>query len=83
MNLYIISNVLWDATRGMCVIAAESMSHCEEIYVKKFEHYEMWSGGEVIDAQQDFRKNETEFQVIENINHPAGVINYVFGGGWD
>jgi hypothetical protein len=29
MNLYIISNVLWDATRGMCVIAAESMSHCE------------------------------------------------------
>ena len=57
MNLYIISNVLWDATRGMCVIAAESMSHCEEIYVKKFEHCEMWSGGEIIDAQQDFRKN--------------------------
>ena len=82
MNLYIISNVLWDATRGMCVIAAESMSHCEEIYVKKFEYYEMWSGGEIIDAQQDFRKNETQFQVIENINHPAGVINYVWGGGW-
>jgi len=79
MNLYIISNVLWDVTRGMCVIAAESMSHCEEIYVKKFEHYEMWSGGEIIDAQQDFK--DATFQVIENINHPAGVINYVFGGG--
>ena len=81
MNLYIISNVLWDATRGMCVIAAESMSHCEEIYVKKFEHYEMWSGGEIIDAQQDFK--DATFQVIENINEPAGVINYVTGGGWD
>jgi len=79
MNLYIISDVLWDVTRGMCVIAAESMSHCEEIYVKKFEHYEMWSGGKIIDAQTDFK--DATFQVIENINHPAGVINYVFGGG--
>jgi len=79
MNLYIISNVLWDATRGMCVIAAESMSHCEEIYVKKFEHCEMWSGDEIIDAQTDFK--DATFQVIENINYPAGVINYVFGGG--
>jgi len=39
----------------------------------------MWSGGEIIDAQTDFK--DATFQVIENINHPAGVINYVFGGG--
>jgi len=39
----------------------------------------MWSGDEIIDAQTDFK--DGTFQVIENINHPAGVINYVFGGG--
>lgn len=79
MNLYIISNVLCHYSRGMCVIAAESMSHCEEIYVEKFEYQEIWSGNKIIDAQQDFRKDSTEFQVIENINHPAGVLNYVLG----
>jgi hypothetical protein len=20
--------------------------------------------------------------VIENVNHPAGVVSYVYGGGW-
>jgi len=77
MNLYIISNVLWHYSRGMCVIAAESMSHCEEIYVKKFEDLEIWCGNEIIDSQTDFKAGT--FQVIENINHPAGVLNYVLG----
>lgn len=53
MNLYIISNVLWHYSRGMCVIAAESMSHCEEIYVKKFEDYEL--------VVENFQENQKKY----------------------
>jgi hypothetical protein len=69
MNLYIINEVLCDYTSGMCVIAAESMAQCREIFIEKFFNAE------------DFDHEDTEFTVIEGVNHPAGVVSYVYGGG--
>jgi len=74
MNLYIINDVLHDYTSGMCVIAAESMPHCEQIFMKKFGYH-----GDNENTQEDF--NTAEIKVIENVNHPAGVVSYVYGGG--
>lgn len=73
MNLYIINEVLYDYTEGMCVIAAESMPHCETIFMEKFgRHREE-------EIQKEF--NEAPIKVIENVNHPEGVVSYVYGGG--
>jgi len=36
MNLYIINEVLYDYTDGMCVIAAESMPRCEQVFMAEF-----------------------------------------------
>lgn len=68
MNLYIITQVLSDCTSGMAVIAAESQEHCRELFASEF----------------SFHLNEydafAEFVVIENVNHSAGVVSYVYGG---
>ena len=75
MNLYIINEVLYDYTPGMAVIAAESMSHCEELFMKEFAFSE-YSKERV---QKEF--NLADIKVIENVNHPAGVVSCVYGGG--
>ena len=69
MNLYIINDVLYDYTPGMCVIAAESLSQCKTLFMKEF--------GD--DRQQEF--DNASIKVIEGVNHPAGVVDYVYGGG--
>ena len=74
MNLYIINDVLYDYTSGMCVIAAESMPHCEQIFMEEF-----GTGYYKESRQKEF--NEAPIKVIENVNHPAGVVSYVYGGG--
>jgi len=70
MNLYIINNVLSDYTSGMCVIAAESKEQCRELFISEFSEYHA----------DDFDK-WGKFTVIENVQHPAGVVEYVYGGG--
>ena len=74
MNLYIINEVLTDYTSGMVVIAAESIDRAREIFVDN----------------DQFVGNLAEFnaatmggwyKIIENVNHPEGVVSYVFGGG--
>lgn len=72
MNLYIINQVLYDYTSGMCVIAAESEEQCRQIFFERFGH----SG----DDMDDYDSVAT-FTVIEGVNHPAGVVDYVRGGG--
>ena len=69
MNLYILNEVLSDYTSGMAVIAAESKAHARELFIAKF--------GE--SNAEDFDEY-AEFTVIEGVNHPAGVVKYVFGG---
>ena len=74
MNLYIINEVLYDYTDGMCVIAAESMPRCEELFMKEFA-----DGYSKECMQKEF--SSAPIKVIENINHPEGVVSYVYGGG--
>jgi hypothetical protein len=81
MNLYIINDVLYDYTAGMCVIAAESMPHCETIFMEEFGNHgdSDWEKADNENKQQEF--NSAGIKVIENVNHPAGVVSYVYGGG--
>ena len=74
MNLYIINGVLYDYTAGMCVIAAESMSQCEQLFMKEFAYdYNKEQ------LQEEF--NSASIKVIEGVNHPEGLVSYVYGGG--
>jgi hypothetical protein len=70
MNLYIINEVLSDYTSGMCVIAAESKEHARELFIDEFGEY----------YAEGFDKY-AEFTVIEGVKVPAGIVDYVFGGG--
>jgi hypothetical protein len=77
MNLYILNDVLSDYTSGMCVIAAESMLQCKDLFMKEF--------GSEFDSEWINQNREQEFdnasiKVIEGVNHPAGVVDYVHGG---
>ena len=70
MNLYIIKEILVDYTSGLVVIAAESKEKCREFFLEKFGKY----------SADDFDSELTKFTVIEGVNHPAGIVDYVYGG---
>ena len=75
MNLYIINDVLHDYTEGMCVIAAESLPRCEQVFMKKFAY-----GERDEELQKDF--NTANIKVIENVpSEKEEVVSYVYGGG--
>lgn len=79
MNLYIIEDVLYDYTAGMCVIAAESQSRCEQIFMKEFTHPHD-SDWVIEGRQKEF--NEAGIKVIENVPYEKEeVVSYVYGGG--
>jgi hypothetical protein len=69
MNLYILNDVLYDYTPGMAVIAAESRDAARSIFVEEFG---VCGGGDFDSAQ---------VKVIEGVDHPAGLVSYVYGGG--
>ena len=78
MNLYILEDVLFDYTPGMCVIAAESLPRCEQIFMKKFGD----STSSYIKECKQKEFNEAAIKVIENVPYEKEeVINYVYGGG--
>jgi hypothetical protein len=79
MNLYIINDVLYDYTAGMCVIAAESMPRCEQIFMKKFSWGENY---EISNKQLQEEFNAAPIKVIENVPYEKEeVVSYVYGGG--
>ena len=77
MNLYIINEVLSDYTAGMCVIAAESLPRCEQIFMTEFTD----------PRESDFIKeckqkefNEAPIKVIENVPYEKEeVVSYLYG----
>lgn len=71
MNLYILNDVLYDYTPGMCVIAAESLEQCNQIFIEEF--------GDSECRQKDL--DTARVKVIEGVNHPVGVVAYEYGGG--
>lgn len=80
MNLYIINDVLYDYTPGMCVIAAESLPRCEQIFMKEFGWGDDSDYSKQYNEEQQKLFNEAPIKVIENVNHPEGVVSYVYGG---
>ncbi len=54
----------------MAVIAAESKEQCREFFIQEFSEYH----------SDDFDKYG-KFTVIEGVQHSAGVVDYVYGGG--
>jgi hypothetical protein len=81
MNLYILNDVLYDYTSGMAVIAAECTEHCRQIFIEEFgrpgdNEYAKTRNQEL---QKEF--DTADVKVIENVNHPSGVVSYVYGGG--
>ena len=78
MNLYIIKDVLYDYTSGMCVIAAESLPRAEEVFVEEFAPGDSDYIKE--NMQKDF--NTAAIKVIENVPYEKEeVVSYVYGGG--
>jgi hypothetical protein len=75
MNLYIINEVLYDYTDGMCVIAAESLPRCEQIFMKEF-------ANDYLKERMQKEFNEAKIKVIENVPYEKEeVVSYVYGGG--
>ena len=70
MNLYIINEILSDYTSGMVVIAAPSKERCRELFIEQFTDWHI----------EEFDKH-AKFTVIEGVQHPEGVVDYVYGGG--
>jgi len=81
MNLYIINEVLYDYTDGMCVIAAESMPRCEQLFLKEFAPGNSDYAKKYKECiQKEF--NEAPIKVIENVPYEKEeVVSYVYGGG--
>ena len=78
INLYILNDVLHDYTAGMAVIVAESMEQCNQIFMEEFCHP---NDSDFVKEcrQEDF--DTAIVKVIEGVNHAAGVVSYVYGGG--
>ena len=76
-NIYIIEEVLYDYTPGMAVICAPSLERCREIFVEEFN--EKYFEREV--EEFDSAINDGDYKVIEGVNHPEGIVSWVYGGG--
>jgi predicted DsbA family dithiol-disulfide isomerase len=74
MKLYIIEEVLSDYTCGMCVIAAENLKQCREIFVEEFSSE--WSINEYDESIQN-----NSYQELDVVNVNPGMISHVHGGG--
>jgi hypothetical protein len=81
MNLYILNEVLYDYTEGMCVIAAESLRQCEIIFMEQFSEKGDSEWGKAMNQNREQEFDNADITVIESVNHPAGVVSYVYGGG--
>lgn len=84
MNLYIINEVLYDYTDGMCVIAAESMPRCEQIFMAEFApgNIDYAHNSDYIKECKQKEFNEAAIKVIENVPYEKEeVVSYVYGGG--
>jgi hypothetical protein len=79
MNLYIINDVLYDYTAGMCVIAAKSLPRCEQIFMEEF------TDPRDSDFSKECRRkefNEAAIKLIESIPYEKEeIISYEYGGG--
>jgi hypothetical protein len=82
MNLYIINDVLYDYTAGMCVIAAQSLPRCEQVFMEEFAWKGDTDGAKCYNEGLQKEFNEAPIKVIENVTYEKEeVVSYVHGGG--
>jgi len=83
MKLYILKEVLYDYTPGMCIIAAESMPQCEQIFMQEFGYVSFDCNGELVkDEEIQKQFNNAQVTIIESVGlDEAGIVEYVYGGG--
>jgi hypothetical protein len=74
MNLYIISEVLYDYTDGMVVIAAESLDRARALFQDK------WSSARLL-QEFDAAIGGAAYKVLQVQDQAEGIVSYVFGGG--
>ena len=72
MNLYIISNVLYDYTSGMVVIAAADQERCRAIFEVEFPRFIGEYDSAIINGS---------YEVLQVVDQQEGLVSYVFGGG--
>ncbi len=75
-NLYIIEEVLVYYTAGMAVIAAPTLERCREIFAE--EYVPVFPACMI---EYDEAILHEDYTVIEAVNHPAGIVAHVVGGG--
>ena len=82
-NLYILNEVLSDYTAGMAVIAAPSKERARELFIKEFGWFENGTADfkDLHNAGLLREFDKSPVKVIEGVNHPEGVVDYVYGGG--
>ena len=74
MNLYIISEVLYDYTDGMVVIAAASLERARELFAAKFILESSLS-------EFDAAIKGGAYKVLQVVGQSEGIVSYVYGGG--
>lgn len=75
MNLYIITEVLYDYTDGMVVIAAPDLNRCRELFAEEFN---TGVGNRMNEYDKAIKSGA--FKVLEVLNQQEGVVSYVYGG---
>lgn len=75
MKLFVIKEVLYDYTPGMCVIAAHDLAQCRELFYHKF--------GRKVEFMDEFDRaiENKKYRTLDVINCNPGIISYEYGGG--
>lgn len=75
IKLFIIKEVLYDYTPGMCVIAAENLDQCRELFVERFNRK--------LDFIDEFDRAilNKKYKVFDVLNCKSSVVSYQYGGG--
>jgi hypothetical protein len=75
MNLYIITEVLYDYTDGMVVIAAADLDRCREIFAEEFD---IGIGNQMSEFDEAIKSGA--YKVLQVVGQSEGVVSYVYGG---
>ena len=74
INLYIITEVLYDYTDGMVVIAAESLEIAGSLFANE------WPDARLIE-EFDAAIANGAYKTLQVVGQSEGVVSYVYGGG--
>lgn len=79
MQIYVFEDVLCDYTRGMAVIAAESLEQAQALAFKEFGWHDTLEEFLERGGESGFQRPTGVYPMLEPV--PAGVLHHVHGGG--